>query len=136
MLSLGVKFHRSSAMPGKLTRTRSGGACDPVVAERLSEDPNVKILILEAGSESALVDNEQMPGAWIKCHYGPLDWNIVSPPQSGLKGRGFRLPRGRFLGGSRVEAAVPMEPSAFEELSRITMIGVSLSGAATRCSGL
>jgi choline dehydrogenase-like flavoprotein len=38
--------------------------------------------------------------SWTKCHYGPLDWNIVSPPQPGLNGKECRLPRGRFLGGS------------------------------------
>lgn len=41
-----------------------------------------------------------MSGAWTKNHYGPTDWNIVSPPQPGLNGKECRLPRGRFLGGS------------------------------------
>ncbi|TKA78631.1 hypothetical protein B0A55_02677 [Friedmanniomyces simplex] len=97
-----------------------GGTCGPVVAGRLSEDPNAKILILEAGSDSAEVDNIHMAGAWTKNHYGPTDWvrmpidaaldqsetfaysakNIVTPPQPGLKGKECRLPRGRFLGGS------------------------------------
>ncbi|KJX92762.1 gmc oxidoreductase like protein [Zymoseptoria brevis] len=67
---------------------------------RLSEDPNIKILILEAGSDSKDMDNVHMPGAWTKNHYGPLDWNMVSPPQPGLNGKECRLPRGRFLGGS------------------------------------
>jgi len=38
--------------------------------------------------------------SWTQNHYGPTDWNIVSPPQAGLNGRECRLPRGRFLGGS------------------------------------
>jgi choline dehydrogenase-like flavoprotein len=46
------------------------------------------------------MDNVHMPGAWTKNHYGPTDWNIVSPPQPGLNGKECRLPRGRFLGGS------------------------------------
>ncbi|KAK4580436.1 hypothetical protein LTR86_000639 [Recurvomyces mirabilis] len=77
-----------------------GGTCGPVVAGRLSEDPNCTILIIEAGSDSANVDNIQMPGAWTKNHYGPTDWNIVTPPQPGLQNKECRLPRGRFLGGS------------------------------------
>ncbi|KAK3111052.1 hypothetical protein LTR53_014068 [Teratosphaeriaceae sp. CCFEE 6253] len=77
-----------------------GGTCGPVVASRLSDDPNATVLIIEAGSDSADVDNIQMAGAWTKCHYGPTDWNIVTPPQPGLQGKECRLPRGRFLGGS------------------------------------
>lgn len=41
----------------------SGGTCGPVVAGRMSEDPNAKILILEAGQDSAEIDNMHMPGA-------------------------------------------------------------------------
>ena len=71
-----------------------------MVAGRLAEDPNVKILLLEAGQDSAKMDNMHMPGAWTDLHYGPTDWNIVSPPQKGMNNRELRLPRGRFLGGS------------------------------------
>ena len=40
-----------------------GGTCGPVIAGRLSEDPNVKVLILEAGQDSAEMDNMHMAGA-------------------------------------------------------------------------
>lgn len=40
-----------------------GGTCGPVVAGRLSEDPNLKILILEAGADNKDLDNVHMPGA-------------------------------------------------------------------------
>ena len=40
-----------------------GGTCGPVVAGRLSEDPNLKILIIEAGKDSANMDNMHMAGA-------------------------------------------------------------------------
>lgn len=77
-----------------------GGTCGPVVAGRLSEDPNVSVLILEAGQDSADMDNMHMAGAWTKNHEGETDWNIMTPPQAGLNGRKCHVPRGRFLGGS------------------------------------
>lgn len=33
-------------------------------------------------------------------HKGETDWNIITPPQDGLKGRQCHVPRGKFLGGS------------------------------------
>ena len=42
-----------------------GGTCGPVVAGRLSEDPDVKILILEAGQDSAELNNMHMAGAYV-----------------------------------------------------------------------
>ncbi|ETN38729.1 uncharacterized protein HMPREF1541_06767 [Cyphellophora europaea CBS 101466] len=77
-----------------------GGTCGPIVAGRLSEDPNLKILILEAGQDSEEMDNMHMAGAWTMNHKGDTDWNIMTPPQAGLNGRQCHVPRGRFLGGS------------------------------------
>lgn len=42
-----------------------GGTCGPVIAGRLSEDPNVNILVLEAGQESSTLDTVHMPGAYV-----------------------------------------------------------------------
>lgn len=40
-----------------------GGTCGPVVAGRLSEDPNASIVIIEAGQDNAGMDNIDMAGA-------------------------------------------------------------------------
>lgn len=77
-----------------------GGTCGPIIAGRLSEDPNLRILLLEAGKDSKDMDNMHMAGAWTQNHKGETDWNIMTTPNPGLNGRECHVPRGRFLGGS------------------------------------
>jgi choline dehydrogenase len=76
------------------------GSAGCVVAARLSEDPNTKVLLLEAGG-----DNRhpylKMPLGFLKAVMDPrFNWGFLTEPEPGLGGRQLPLPRGRVLGGS------------------------------------
>lgn len=75
------------------------GSAGCVVASRLSEDPQCKILLIEAGEAAAhkLVD---APGAARFLEDTTLNWGFRSTPQPFLNNRRIDLPRGRALGGS------------------------------------
>ncbi|MBM7515594.1 GMC family oxidoreductase [Nocardioides nitrophenolicus] len=75
----------------------SGGA---VLAGRLSEDPGVSVLVLEAGGRSRPHLNVQIPAAFAKQFHTALDWDYESEPEPHLDGRRIYQPRGRMLGGT------------------------------------
>jgi len=80
------------------------GSAGAVIANRLSENPHWKILLLEAGgSESILSD---IPLAAATLQMTPIDWAYQTEPQEascfGLINRRSRWPRGRVLGGTSV----------------------------------
>lgn len=81
-----------------------GGSAGSVLANRLSEDPNSKVLLLEAGGhESALTDMPVFAGY---LQQTPIDWRFETVPQehccSALKERRVHLAQGKVLGGSSV----------------------------------
>lgn len=77
-----------------------GGSAGCVMAGRLSEDPALRVALLEAGpsDKSVLV---HCPGAVaVMAKYGINSWSYSTAPQPGLNGRRGHQPRGKALGGS------------------------------------
>jgi choline dehydrogenase len=76
------------------------GSAGCVLAERLSADPNARVLLLEAGrrDRSPYI---HMPGGVIKLIGGTkYNWAFKTVPQRHLNGRTLVLPQGKALGGS------------------------------------
>jgi len=74
-----------------------GGTAGCVVAARLSQDPAVRVLLLEAG-HSVRTDAMAVPAAWPGLIGSDADWRSVTTPQADAGPLPY--PRGRTLGGS------------------------------------
>src|SRR5260370_39178076 len=74
------------------------GSSGSVVARRLAENPDVSVLLLEAGG------SDDMPSVteairWFENLGTERDWNFVAQPNPHLKGRSIPLNMGKVLGG-------------------------------------
>ncbi|KAJ4388532.1 hypothetical protein N0V93_005990 [Gnomoniopsis smithogilvyi] len=77
-----------------------GGTSGLVVANRLSEDPQVQVLVLEAGKDLSDDPRVNIPAFFTTLMGSDADWQYQSAPQAGLRGRTIREPQGKGLGGS------------------------------------
>jgi choline dehydrogenase-like flavoprotein len=75
------------------------GSAGCVLAARLSENPAVKVCLLEAGPPDT-ADEIHLPAGVLPIGLSKYDWGFVSDPEPGLGYRQRILPRGRTLGGS------------------------------------
>ncbi|KAI0283502.1 alcohol oxidase [Russula brevipes] len=72
-----------------------------VVATRLSEDPSVSVLVLEAGPPNLNDPAILIPGTYeTLLGNGQYDWGFSTVPQVNANGRSIYWPRGKGLGGS------------------------------------
>ena len=75
------------------------GSAGCVLAARLSEDPSVKVALLEAGGQDSRPEIA-IPAAFPILLKSSVDWDLYGEPEPGLGGRRLYLPRGKVLGGS------------------------------------
>ena len=76
------------------------GTAGCVLANRLTADPNVSVLLLEAGGRDDWIWIH-IPVGYLYCIGNPrTDWRYKTEPEAGLNGRAINYPRGRVLGGS------------------------------------
>ncbi len=77
-----------------------GGSAGCVLAGRLSEDPSVRVALLEAGPSDTSPLIHCPAGLALLAKNGQANWALNTVPQPGLNGRRGYQPRGKVLGGS------------------------------------
>ncbi|CAG7922512.1 unnamed protein product [Penicillium olsonii] len=78
-----------------------GGTAGCTIAARLSENPLVKVGVIEAGKSRLGDPVVDIPGMFPEQLANPnYDWCIYTEPQAGNRGKVHQIPRGKYLGGS------------------------------------
>lgn len=77
-----------------------GGSAGCVLAARLSEDPSVRVALLEAGPPDKSLLIHCPAGLALMAQVKQSNWGFETAPQAGLNGRRGYQPRGKVLGGS------------------------------------
>ncbi|KAL8747760.1 MAG: hypothetical protein Q9190_000418 [Brigantiaea leucoxantha] len=77
-----------------------GGTSGLVLAARLTEDPHVEVLVVEAGEDHLQDPRISVPALWPSLLGSEADWSFATQPQTALYDRVISHPQGRALGGS------------------------------------
>ena len=100
-----------------------GGTAGCVLANRLSQDPEISVLLLEAGGKDNWIWIH-IPVGYLYCIGNPrTDWCFRTQAEEGLGGRSILYARGRVLGGcSSINAMIYMRGQArdYDEWASLT----------------
>jgi len=81
------------------------GSAGCVLANRLSENPAHKVLLIEAGGPDSKMEIN-IPGAYSKLNNTEVDWAFWTEPSEAIDNRKLFIPRGKVLGGSSATNAM------------------------------
>jgi choline dehydrogenase len=76
------------------------GSAGCVLANRLSEDPATRVLVLEYGGSDRSIFIQMPTALSIPMNGTKYNWKYMTLPEPGLDGRQVHCPRGKVLGGS------------------------------------
>ena len=92
------------------------GSAGCILANKLTADPGVTVLLLEAGPKGRPKES-RIPAAFSKLFKSKYDWDYSTTPQPELNDRRIYFPRGKLLGGSSAMNAmmhIPGHPADFD----------------------
>ncbi|KAI0469868.1 GMC oxidoreductase [Xylariaceae sp. FL0804] len=76
-----------------------GGTSGLVLANRLTENPKLQVVVIETGEDRGADPHTLTPGAWPLLSNSPANWTFRTIPQKNLN-RDIKIPQGKALGGS------------------------------------
>ena len=100
------------------------GSAGCMLAKRLTENPNKKVLLIEAGKNDNYIWIH-IPVGYLYCIDNPrADWRFRTVAEKGLNGRALLYPRGRVLGGcSSINGMIYMRGQAGDYESWVQATG-------------
>lgn len=109
-----------------------GGSAGCVLAARLSETPNVRVCLIEAGSgdRHPMI---HMPVGFAKMTTGPLTWGLTTAPQRHANNREIPYAQARVLGGGP-RSTPRYSPAGFLPTMIVGLQKVPRGGVLTSCA--
>ncbi len=104
-----------------------GGSAGCALAARLGENPDAKLLLIEAGPPDRNPDIHR-PVAFYKMTTGPLTWGYETAPSPQRDGHVMALPQARVLGGGTIDgtsSSYPDNSGILRKTSGKTPVSVS-----------
>ncbi|KAF1954478.1 choline dehydrogenase-like protein [Byssothecium circinans] len=103
-----------------------GGIAGLTVADRLTEDPNVSVLVIEYGPFDQQEDSVMVPGAYFPVPY--LWLPLMSTPQTALANTSYGVACGRVVGGGSVVNAMFFHRAGAVEYDAWAQLGATRRG--------